>query len=67
MSKVCYNNKKNPRIKYIALPYHFFQTKVEELDIVVIGCSIHDLLDDQFTKVLIVELFVKARKRGIGW
>ena len=49
------------------LPYHFFRTKIEELEIKVIGVSTHDQLADQFTKGLTVDLFVKPRKELMGW
>ena len=59
--------KMSPRTKHIGLPYHFFRTKVEELEIKVIGVSTHDQLADQFTKGLTMVLFVKARKALMGW
>ena len=54
--------KMSPRTKHIALPYHFFRSKVEELQIKVVSISTHDQLADQFTKGLIEALFDKARK-----
>ena len=59
--------KMSPRTKHIGLPYHFFRTKIEELEIKVIGVSTHDQHADQFTKGLTVDLFVKARKALMGW
>ena len=57
----------SPRTKHIALPYHFFRSKVEELQIKVVGISTHDQLADQFTKGLVEVLFVKVRKELMGW
>ena len=59
--------KMSPRTKHIALPYDFFRSKVEELQIKVVSISTHDQLADQFTKGLIETLFVKARKELMGW
>ena len=59
--------KMSPRPKHIALPYHFFRSKVEELQIKVVGIFTHDQLADQFTKGLVEVLFVKARKELMGW
>ena len=59
--------KMSPRTKHIALPYHFFRSKVEELEIKVIPVSTHDQLADQLTKGLTSELFIKARKLLMGW
>ena len=58
--------KTSPRTKHIALPYHFFRSKVEELEIKVVAISTHDQLGDQFTKELNEVLFVKARKELMG-
>ena len=37
----------SPPTKHIALPYHFFRTKVVELEIEVIPVSTHSQLADQ--------------------
>lgn len=58
--------KISPRTKNIDLPYHFFRSKVDELEIKVVAVSTHDHLADQLTKGLIVELFIKARKLLMG-
>ena len=55
------------RTKHVALPYHFFRSKVEELEIKVVHVSTHDQLADQLTKGLTVELFTKARKMLMTW
>ena len=61
MPKMC------PRYKNIALPYHLFKSKVEEIQISVVAVSTHDQLVDQFTKGLTEVLFVKSRKELMGW
>ena len=55
------------RTKHIALPYHFFRSKVVELEIKVVPISTHDQLVDHFTKGLPEVSFMKARKRLMGW
>jgi hypothetical protein len=59
--------KMSPRTKHIALPYHFFRTKVVELEIKVIPVSTHSQLADQFTKGLPTGKFQAARKALMGW
>ena len=59
--------KMSRRTKHIALPYHFFRSKVEELQIKVVAIFTHNQLADQFTKGLVEVLFVKARKELMGW
>ena len=44
-----------------------FDLNLEEIDIAVIHTSTHDQLADQFTKELAVELFMKTRKKLMGW
>ena len=56
----------SPKTKPMALPYHFFRTKIEELEIKVAVVSTHDQLVDQFTKGFAVEIFNKARKKLMG-
>ena len=38
--------------KHIYIPYHFFQTSIEQLEIKVLSVSTYNQLVDQFTKVL---------------
>ena len=40
------------RIKHIAIPYHFFRSKVDSLEIKVLGIGADDQVVDQFTKGL---------------
>lgn len=42
--------KMSPRTKLIAIPYHFFRTKVQNLEIKVEGVDTTNQLADQFTK-----------------
>ena len=59
--------KMSPRTKHIALPYHFFRSKVKELEIKVVAVSTHEQLGNQFTEGLNEALFFKARKELMGW
>jgi hypothetical protein len=44
--------KISPRTKHIALPYHFFRSKVQNLDLKVVPIDSTNQLADQFTKGL---------------
>ena len=44
--------KITPRTKHIAIPYHFFCSKIEELEIKVVSIDTKQQLADQFTKGL---------------
>jgi len=59
--------KMSPRTKHIAIPYHFFRSKVKDLEINVIAINTDDQLADQFTKGLSPEKFARDRKRLMGW
>ena len=59
--------KMSPRMKHIAIPYHFFRSKVTNLEIKVLPIDTTNQLADQFTKGLREDDFVKARKRILGW
>ena len=56
-----------PRTKHIAVPYHWFRTKVEQLEISIEPISTDKQLADQFTKPLTMDKFLKARKDLMGW
>ena len=56
-----------PRTKHIAVPYHWFRTKVEQLEISIEPISTDKQLADQFTKSLTTDQFLKARKELMGW
>ena len=59
--------KMSPRTKHIAIPYHFFRTKVEELEITIVPIGTDNQLGDQFTKGLPVEKFESDRLPLMGW
>ena len=59
--------KMSPRTKNIAIPYHFFRSKVENLEIKVESIDTDDQLADQFTKGLPQDKFEKAGKKLMGW
>jgi len=56
-----------PRTKHIAVPYHWFRSKVEQLEIVIEPISTEKQLADQFTKPLSLDKFLIARKDLMGW
>ena len=56
-----------PRTKHIAVPYHWFRAKVEQLEIIIEPISTDRQLADQFTKPLTIDKFLKARKDLMGW
>lgn len=51
------------KIHDIAIPYHFFRTKVEELEIKVVEINTENQLADQFTKGLPQDKFVRDHKK----
>ena len=59
--------KMSPRTKHIAIPYHFFRTKVQDLSIRIVAIGTDNQLGDQFTKGLVEVKFVRDRKRLMGW
>ena len=59
--------KISPRTKHIAIHYHFFRTKVADLDIKVVSIGTDDQLGDHFTKGLPLYKFTKFRKILMGW
>jgi hypothetical protein len=56
-----------PCTKHIGIPYHWFRTQVELLEIHIERIDTKDQLADQFTKGLSVDAFRRARKRLMGW
>ena len=56
-----------PQTKHIAVPYHWFRSKVEQLEIVIEPISTSKQLADQFTKPLTSEKFLAGRKDLMGW
>ena len=68
--KMTINNgtkKIEARIKHIAIHYHFFRTKVADLDIKVVSIGTDDQLRYRFIKGLPVYKFIKFRKILMGW
>jgi hypothetical protein len=59
--------KLTPRTKHIGMPYHWFCTQVERLEIHIERVDTLNQLGDQFTKGLPPEPFKIARKRLMGW
>jgi hypothetical protein len=56
-----------PRTKHIAIPYHWFRTQVENMEIHIEGINTNDQLAHQFTKGLPMHSFRVARKKLMGW
>ena len=59
--------KMSPITKHIDLPYHFFRSKVEKLEIKVLSIRADDQVVDQCTKGLTQDKFELARKTWMGW
>jgi hypothetical protein len=59
--------KLTPRTKHIGIPYHWFHTQVERLEIQIERIDTTLQLADQFTKGLPVDMFRNARKHLMGW
>ena len=59
--------KITPRTKHIAIPYHFFRAKIEELEIKVVSIDTEKQLADQFTKGLPEQKFAYLRNSLCGW
>jgi hypothetical protein len=59
--------KLTPRTKHIGVPYHWFRTQVENLEIHIERVDTSMQLGDQFTKGLTTDLFRVARKSLMGW
>ena len=56
-----------PRTKHIGIPYHWFRSKIENLEIIIERIDTDNQLADCFTKGLPPETFKLARKRLSGW
>ena len=59
--------KLTPRTKHIGVPYYWFRTQVENLEIHIERVDTTMQLGDQFTKGLTVDLFCIARMSLMGW
>jgi hypothetical protein len=60
-------SKLSPRTKYIAVPLHWWRSKVINLEIVIRPVSSASQLGDQFTKGLGKEPFERSRMSLMGW
>ena len=67
MSEVCTHAKVDTTSKHIGIPYHWFRTQVERLEIHIESIDTNDQLGDQLTKGLPVDSFRRARERLMGW
>ena len=56
-----------PQTKHIAVSYHWFRFKMEQLEIVIEPISTNKQLADKFTKPLTSEKFLAGRKDLMGW
>ena len=56
-----------PRTKHIGIPYHWFRSKIENLEIIIERVDSDNQLADCFTKGLPPETFKLARKRLLDW
>ena len=59
--------KMSPRTKHIAIPYHFFRSKVDNGEIKIVGVTTDSQLADQFTKGLPQDKFLRDRHKLLGW
>ncbi len=59
--------KMSPRTKHIAIPYHFFRSKVDNGEINIVGVRTDNQMADQFTKGLPQDKFLRDRKQLVGW
>ena len=58
--------KMSPRTKHIAIPYHFFRSKIGK-EIKVVAIDTNNQLADQFTKGLPADKFKRDRMKLMGW
>ena len=59
--------KMSPRTKHIAIPYHFFRSKVASGEIKILRVNTNNQLADQFTKGLPQDKFLTDRYSLVGW
>ena len=59
--------KMSSRTKNIAVPYHFFKSKIISLEIRVHGINTKNQLVDQFTRGFLQDKFERDRLILIGW
>jgi hypothetical protein len=59
--------KLSPRTKHIGIPWHWFRSKIINLEVSVIAVDTASQLADQYTKGLPQESFERGRKAVMGW
>jgi hypothetical protein len=59
--------KLSPRTKHISVPFHWFRSKIVNLEIEIQSIPTTSQLSDQLTKGLAQESFEKGRLAFIGW
>jgi hypothetical protein len=59
--------KMSPRTKHIAVKYHFFREKVDQLQIRVVRIDSAENLSDAMTKGLPEATFQQLRQKIMGW
>jgi hypothetical protein len=59
--------KISPRTKHIGIPWHWFRSKIINLEVSVIAVDTDSQLADQYTKGLPRESFERGRKAVMGW
>ena len=59
--------KMSSRTKNIAVPYHFFRSRVASLEMQVVAIGKHNQKGDKFTKGLLEPKFVRDRNNLMGW
>ena len=55
------------RTKHIAIPYYFFEYKVNSLEVKVVAIETNNQKADQFTKGLLKPKYVKDMDSLMGW
>ena len=70
-NKACLKFATMPKIashtKHIAIPYHFFRSKLNSLEVKVVAIDTKNKKADQFTKGLPEPKYVKYRDILMGW
>jgi hypothetical protein len=59
--------KLSPRTKNIGIPWHWFRSKIINLEVSAIAVDTASQLADQYTKGLPQEPFERGRKAVMGW
>jgi hypothetical protein len=57
----------SPRTKHIYVPYHWYRSKVRNLEIAMLPISSASQLGDQLTKGLPQDAFERGRMALMGW